>query len=80
VREDSEPGAEEGAGAGVTVEEPWEGYARMNAKEVIARLGDATGAELAAVSLYESSNRSRRTVLEAVRRQLRAANGRGWHK
>jgi hypothetical protein len=49
----------------------------MSAKQVISRLADATPAELAAVSLYESGNRSRQTVLEAVQRQLRAANGGG---
>jgi hypothetical protein len=77
VREEAEPGAEDGAGAAVTVREPWEGYARMSAREVIARLADATPAELAAVSLYETGNRSRQTVLEAVQRQLRTANGGG---
>lgn len=77
AREEAEPGAEDGAGASVTVDEPWEGYARMSARDVIARLTDATPAELAAVSLYESGNRSRQTVLEAVQRQLRAANGGG---
>jgi hypothetical protein len=77
VREEAEPGAEEGAGPRVIVEEPWEGYARMNAREVIARLARATPAELAAVSLYESGNRSRQTVLAAVQRQLRTVNGGG---
>jgi hypothetical protein len=77
VREEAEPGAEDGAGATISVQEPWEGYARMSAREVIARLADATPAELAAVSLYETGNRSRQTVLEAVQRQLRTANGGG---
>jgi hypothetical protein len=49
----------------------------MSARDVIARLADATPAELAAVSLYETGNRSRQTVLEAVQRQLRTANGGG---
>lgn len=79
VREEADPGAEDGAGAGVTVQEPWEGYGRMSAKEVIARLTDANSAELAAVALYESGNRSRQTVLEAVQRQMRTANGGGSH-
>ncbi len=77
VRETAEPGAEEGAGATATVREPWDGYRQMSAKEVIARSAEATPAELAAVQLYESANRSRRTVLDAARRQLRTANGRG---
>ena len=77
VREEAEPGAEDGAGAAVTVRPPWKGYERMAAREVIARLGDATAAELAAVELYERSNRSRQTVLEAVERRMKTANGRG---
>ncbi len=77
VREEAEPGAQDGAGAAVHVQEPWDGYAHMNAREVIARLADATPAELAAVSLYETGNRSRQTVLEAVQRQLRATTSGG---
>ena len=77
VREEAEPGAQDGAGASVTIRPPWEGYEHMSAREVIARLGDASAAELAAVQLYESSNRSRQTVLEAVERRLKSANGRG---
>jgi hypothetical protein len=47
----------------------------MSARQVTARLGDASPAELAAVQLYESSTRSRQTILSAVARQLRSANG-----
>ena len=75
VREVAEPGAEEGAGASVTVLEPWSGYAHMNAREVIARAGQASPAELAAVRLYESRHRSRQTVLAAVDRQLKLSGG-----
>lgn len=75
VREEAEPGAEDGAGAAITVIEPWDGYARMNAREVIARAQQAGPAELAAVRLYESRNRSRQTVLAAVDRQLKLAAG-----
>jgi hypothetical protein len=77
VREDAEPGAEQGAGAEVRIDPPWAGYDAMRAREVIARLADASAAELAAVQLYETSKRSRQTVLAAVARQLKAANGRG---
>jgi len=73
----SEPGAEEGAGAEVHVREPWEGYERASAKQIIARLGRANPAELAAVQLYERGRRGRQTVLAAVERQLRATNGGG---
>jgi hypothetical protein len=76
VEELAEPGAEDGAGAEVRVEPPWEGYEQMNAKQVIARLGSASTAELAAVQLYEGGNRGRRTILNAVQRELRGANGR----
>jgi hypothetical protein len=49
----------------------------MSARQVTARLGDASAAELAAVQLYESSTRSRQTILSAAARQLRSANGNG---
>jgi hypothetical protein len=75
VREFAEPGAEEGAGAAISVMEPWNGYAQMNARDVIARARGANRAELAAVRLYESRHRSRQTVLAAVDRQLRLDNG-----
>jgi hypothetical protein len=75
VDELAEPGAEEGAGAEVTVAEPWSGYAQMTAKDVLARLSDATPAELAAVQLYESANRHRDTVLSAVRHEHATKSG-----
>ena len=75
VRESAEPGAEEGAGARVTVAEPWNGYGRMTAPDVIDRISTATVAELAAMRLYEARHRSRRTVLAAVDRQMKLAGG-----
>jgi hypothetical protein len=75
VREEAEPGAEDGAGAQLTVMEPWNGYARMNAREVIDRAREAGPAELAAVRLYEARHRSRQTVLAAVDRQLKLSSG-----
>jgi hypothetical protein len=77
VEELAEPGAEDGAGAEVHVEEPWDGYAQMNAKRVVDRLRGARPAELAAVQLYESSHRRRQTILNAIERERRGANGRG---
>jgi hypothetical protein len=71
VREVAEAGAEDGAGAAITVAEPWNGYRRMSAKDVIARARTGNAAELAAVRLYESRHRSRQTVLAAVDRQLK---------
>jgi hypothetical protein len=75
VEEFAEPGAEDGAGAEVTVSEPWTGYRRMTAQDVVDRLSDATPAELAAVQLYERAHRGRETVLNAVKRQLQHASG-----
>ena len=76
VEEFAEPGAEDGAGAEIHIEEPWDGYAAMNAKQIVSRLAGATPAGLAAVQLYESSHRGRQTILNAVERELRSANGR----
>jgi hypothetical protein len=75
VAESAEPGAEEGAGAGITVVEPWAGYGRLTAKDVIDRARTASVAELAAMRLYEARHRARQTVLAAVDRQLRLADG-----
>ncbi len=75
VREVAEPGAEDGAGATISVAEPWNGYGRMSAKDVIARAKSANAAQLAAMRLYESRHRSRQTVLAAVDRQLKLAGG-----
>ena len=47
----------------------------MSARDVIARAGRASAAELAAVRLYEARHRSRQTVLAAVDRQLKLASG-----
>jgi hypothetical protein len=77
VQEVAEPGAEDGAGAAITVDEPWPGYERMTAKQVIERLTDATPAELAAVQLYEGLNRDRQTVRAAAERNLKLKTGRG---
>ena len=77
VEEFAEPGAEDGAGAQVTIAEPWDGYVDLNAKDVIARVSDANAAELAAVQLYEAAHRNRETVMTAVERELRAKSGRG---
>ena len=67
----AEEGAEDGAGAEVHVDEPWDGYGDMKVPEVTARLASATPAELAAVQLYESSHRKRSSVLRDVERRIR---------
>ncbi len=76
VVEVAEPGAEEGAGASVTVDEPWEGYGHLNAKDIIDRLPDSGTAALAAIQLYESTHKQRETVLTAVERELRRESAR----
>jgi hypothetical protein len=69
----ADPGAEDGPGASVRVEEPWRGYGPMTANDIIVRLTTASSEELAAVALYERAHRDRRTVLAAAERELRRA-------
>jgi hypothetical protein len=73
----AEPGAQDCAGAQVTVDEPWEGYDQMNAPDLIERLTGATPEELAAVALYEAVNRNRQMVISAVERQLQTLTAGG---
>ena len=75
VEEVADPGAEDGAGPTVEVDEPWEGYAGMQADAVIARLNEASAAELALVELYERAHRRRKTVLAAAERRHREISG-----
>jgi diacylglycerol O-acyltransferase / wax synthase len=70
VAETAEPGAEDGAGPELHVEQPWPNYDRMHAAEIVDRLGASNEAELAVVRLYEDSHRHRREVLEATAREL----------
>jgi hypothetical protein len=77
VEEFAEPGAEDGAGAEIHVNEPWPDYQRMAAKDIVARLEQASRAELAAVQLYERIHRARETVLAAADRRLTHVNGGG---
>jgi hypothetical protein len=72
VAEEAELGAEEGAGAEVHVDEPWEGYAAMTAADVRARLADAEPEVAAAVQLYEAAHKDRSSVIEAAARRLSA--------
>jgi hypothetical protein len=69
----ADPGAEDGPGASVHIQEPWRGYGRMTANDIIARLTTASREELAAVALYERAHRDRQTVLAAAERELRRA-------
>jgi hypothetical protein len=72
VAQFAEPGAEDGAGAQLDVEEPWDGYAEMNAGAIISRIDQADPAQLAVVELYEQTHKKRQTVLNAAAKRLRA--------
>ena len=68
----AEAGAEEGAGAEVHVDQPWQGYAGMTAAEIQGRLADADPEVAAVVKLYEAAHRGRSTVIEAADRRMRS--------
>ena len=70
VAEFADPGAEDGPGPQIRVDEPWKGYGELTAKQVIAELQGASPAALAVARLYEPANRARRTVIEAIDRKL----------
>jgi hypothetical protein len=66
VAEVAEAGAEDGAGAELRIDEPWEGYSTMSASEIRTRLRRADAATLGAVRLYEAAHKGRSTVLQAA--------------
>jgi ferritin-like metal-binding protein YciE len=53
-------------GAEVRVDAPWDGYDQMKATDVVARVRDADDATRAMVRLYESTNKGRKSVLDAT--------------
>jgi len=69
VAEFAEPGAEEGAGPEIHVDEPWDGYRKMAAADIRERVLVGSPEEIAVVQLYETMHRKRRTVLDAVERR-----------
>jgi hypothetical protein len=71
VEEVAEPGAEDGAGAQIHVAPPFDGYDALRAADVVARLRGADIAQLGTIELYEQTHRRRRTVLDAVARELK---------
>ncbi len=74
VAEVAEPGAEEGAGAQVRIDEPWDGYGTMKAADIIDRLANASREELAAVELFELAGRNRKSVVVAAQRALKRSS------
>lgn len=75
VAESADAGAADGAGAQVTIAEPWKGYGSLTAKEVNDRLAAASPESLAVARLYETANRNRVTVLREIDRRLAAGEG-----
>jgi hypothetical protein len=71
VAETAEDGAEHGAGPELHVEAPWDGYDKMTAADISDRLAAASPTEAAAVELYETAGKNRRSVLDAAGRALR---------
>lgn len=71
VAELAEEGAEDGAGAELHVDEPWDAYDEMTAAEIRDRLAAADPVVAAAVNLYETTHKSRRTVIDAAERALK---------
>jgi hypothetical protein len=53
-------------GAVVHVDAPWEGYDRMRAADIVARLRSANDATRAVVRLYEQQGKARSSVLAAT--------------
>jgi hypothetical protein len=70
VAERADPGAEQGPGPEIHIEEPWPGYDRMTTPELIERLGEASDEVAAVVDLYERMHRDRRPVRQAAERAL----------
>jgi hypothetical protein len=70
VAASADSGAEDGAGAEVEVEQPWPGYTKMRASDIVERLVAEPEAVLSVVLLYERVHRARRTVLDAAEREL----------
>jgi hypothetical protein len=70
VAASADRGAEDGAGAEVEVEQPWPGYTKMRALDIIEHLVAEPDAVLSVVLLYEQEHRGRRTVLDAAEHEL----------
>jgi hypothetical protein len=72
VAEVAEPGAEDGAGAQLDVDEPWKGYAQMKAGRVVERIASLDAAQLAVLELYERTHKKRQSVLNAAAKRLQS--------
>ena len=72
VAETAEAGATDGAGPELHVDPPWDGYDQMTAADIRDRLAGASTVEAGAVELYESTHKSRHTVIDAAARALKS--------
>jgi hypothetical protein len=52
--------------ATIRVDEPWDGYGRMKAPDIVDRVGSADQATKAVVRLYEQTHRKRKSILDAT--------------
>jgi diacylglycerol O-acyltransferase / wax synthase len=64
------PAATNGPGPEVHVQEPWEGYRRMTAAQIVERLGGEPEGMAAIVQLFEVQHRRRAQVLRATEHAL----------
>lgn len=71
VAEFADRGAEGGAGPNIEIAEPWDGYAKLRARDITDRLVTSDVATAAAVELYERSHKGRKLVIEAASQRLR---------
>jgi hypothetical protein len=53
-------------GATIHVDEPWEGYEKLKAPEIVARVNESDAATKAVVRLYEQTHRKRKSIIDAT--------------
>jgi diacylglycerol O-acyltransferase len=67
----AERGAEEAPGPEIAIGEPWEGYRRMKAADIVDRLQAVDVATAGMVEIYERANKGRKSVIDAAERAQR---------
>ncbi|HLH14801.1 MAG TPA: hypothetical protein VKV16_08420 [Solirubrobacteraceae bacterium] len=71
VSESADEGAQDGAGASIHVQEPWSGYRKLRAREIVDHLPAVADEVLSLVLLYEGKpGRSRQSVIRAAEQEL----------
>ena len=71
VEQVAERGAETAPGPEIEIDEPWEGYGRMKAAEIRARLADESPATAGMVEIYERAHKGRKQVVDAAEKAQR---------